>query len=165
MTPGPRSAHKQPPPACDVHRRGFTLIELLIALVVLAAAASGVMLIFADATAHSADPQIRAQARSLAEAYMDEILLQAYSDPDQPETGNAEAGEARGSYDDVWDYRAIGTEAPHDQFGNAIAPLSDYSVNVAIAGTPGSTPARITVTVDHGNGRVSYSLYSERADY
>ena len=148
---------------CDV--RGFSLIELIVALVVLAAASAGVLLIFAGATARSADPQIRAQARAISEAYMDEILLQAFRDPDQAETGGDEAGEARGSYDDVWDYRAIGTEAPTDQFGNAIGPLADYTVSVQIDGSPAGGRADITVTAAHSSARVSYDLYGERSEY
>ncbi len=66
---------------------GFTLIELIIAVVVLAAAAAGVLLIYVQATASSADPMIRAQAQSIATAYMDEILLQAYADPETGATG------------------------------------------------------------------------------
>ena len=143
-----------------VRQVGFTLIELLIALVVLAAATAGVLLIFANATAHSADPQVRAQARAIAKSYMDESLLQPYTDPD-----GSDAGETRSSYDDVWDYDAINNQdPPKDQFNNPIGNLTGYSVSVSVNGTKGSTPARITVTVTHGS-QVSYSLYSERADY
>lgn len=147
---------------------GFSLIEAIVALVVLAGAATGVLLIFANATATSADPQIRAQARALAEGYMDEILLQRYCE-DPPgcsaETGGAEEG-ARQDYDDAWDYGAItGESPPRDQFGNALAGLGDYTVDVAVRGTVGGGPAEITVTVRHASGRVDYDLYSERAQY
>ena len=152
-------------PGRALDQRGFSLVEMVVAIVVLAAASAGVLLIFAEATARSADPQIRVQARALAEAYMDEILLQAFSDPDQSETGSDEAGEGRGSYDDVWDYRAIGTEAPSDQFGNPIGGLSDYSVSVQIDGSPAGGRADITVTASHSSGRVAYDVYGERSEY
>lgn len=141
-------------------RRGFTLIESVIALAVLGVASVAVLLIFAEATARSADPQIRAQARAVSEAYMDEILLQAYTDPD----GN-ESGETRASYDDVWDYDGLGPELPTNQFGDSISGLGDYKVTVDVDGTPGSGPAEITVTTRHSSGRVAYDLYGERADY
>ena len=144
---------------------GFTLIEALIAMVVLAAAATGVLLIFANATAASADPQVRAQARAIAESYMDEILLQAYRDPAAAETGGAEAGETRATYDDVWDYSAVGSEVPTDQFGNAIAGLGKYTVSVVISGNPGVDPAAANVRVIHSSGRVDYELQGERHDY
>lgn len=140
--------------------RGFTLIESIIALVVLAAAAAGVLLIYAETTARSADPMIRAQAQSIATAYMDEILLQAYSDPDEPETGTEEA--SRSDYDDVRDYDAINGETPTDRTGNTIGTLSAYTVNVDVAAGP---PAVITVTVTHDSGLVDYELVSEREDY
>lgn len=140
--------------------RGFTLIESIITLVVLAAAAAGVLLIYAETTARSADPMIRAQAQSIATAYMDEILLQAYSDPDEPETGTEEA--SRSDYDDVRDYDAINGETPTDRTGNTIGTLSAYTVNVDVTGGP---PAVITVTVTHDSGLVDYELVSEREDY
>lgn len=144
--------------------RGFTLIEAVIAMVVLAAATAGVLLIFANATASSADPQVRAQARSIAEAYMDEILLQPYEDPDDTETGSDE-GETRSNYDDVWDYKALGSEPPTDMFGNPISGLGAYTVTVTISGSHGTDPATARVRVQHTSEQVDYSLHGERHDY
>lgn len=141
--------------------RGFTLIESIIALVVLAAAAAGVLLVYAETTARSADPMIRAQAQSVATAYMDEILLQAYADPDTGATGGTEEAD-RADYDDVWDYDAITGEPPTDRTGNSIGALSDYTVDVDVTG---GLPAVITVTVAHDSGLVNYELVSEREDY
>lgn len=139
---------------------GFTLIETIIALVVIAAAATGVLLIYAEATARSADPMIRAQAQSIAIAYMDEIMLQAYADPETGATGVREEG-SRSQYDDIWDYDGI-NEDPTDRTGNTIGALSDYTVDVDVSG---ATPAVITVTVSHVTGKVNYDLVSEREDY
>lgn len=144
--------------------RGFTLIEAVIAMVVLAAATTGVLLIFANATANSADPQVRAQARAVAEAYMDEILLQPYADPDGGETGSDE-GESRGGYDDVWDYDDIGSESPTDMFGNAISGLGAYTVTVTLNGSYPTTPATVRVRVQHSSGLIDYTLLGERHDY
>lgn len=141
--------------------RGFTLIEAIITLVVLAAAAAGVLLIYAETTARSADPMIRAQAQSIAAAYMDEVLLQSHADPETGATGSTEESD-RADYDDVWDYDAINGETPTDRTGNSIGALSDYTVNVDVSG---GTPAVITVTVAHSSGRVDYELVSEREDY
>lgn len=140
---------------------GFTLIESIIAVVVLAAAAAGVLVIYAQATAGSADPMIRAQAQSIATAYMDEILLQAYADPETGATGATEESD-RPDYDDVWDYDAINGETPTDRTGNSIGALSDYAVSVGVSGGP---PAVITVNVVHDSGTVDYDLVSEREDY
>ncbi|MDX1609965.1 MAG: prepilin-type N-terminal cleavage/methylation domain-containing protein [Halofilum sp. (in: g-proteobacteria)] len=148
--------------AANIRPRGFSLIESIIALVVIAAAATGVLLIYAEATSRSADPMLRAQAQSIAIGYMDEILLQSYDDPDGGETGGAEAGETRSTFDDVWDYDTINGEVPTARDGNPIGALNDYSVDVTVTGGP---PAVVTVTVTHDSARVNYELVSEREDY
>lgn len=148
-------------------RTGFTLVELVIAIVALAALGAGLAVVFVVGPASSADPQIRAQARAIAEGYVEEILLKAYRDPDGTETGGVEAGEDRDTYDDVWDYRDIGNENPTDQNGDPMAggALDDYQVTVVIDGSPGSGPATVRVTVGHTSGRVDYELVSQRAEY
>lgn len=160
---------------CAGRVRGFTLIELVIAIVALAALGAGIAVVFITGPAASADPQIRAQARAIAEGYVEEILLKAYRDPEGLETGGVEAGEDRPTYDDVWDYCDIGndndcsggTEDPTDQDGNPMAggALTDYQVTVVIQGSPGSGPATVRVTVGHASARVNYELVSQRAEY
>ncbi|MEX2575964.1 MAG: prepilin-type N-terminal cleavage/methylation domain-containing protein [Halofilum sp. (in: g-proteobacteria)] len=135
---------------------GFTLVELVIAIVVLAAASAGVLLIFANATAASADPQIRAQARAVAAAYMDEILLQPYVDPD-----GDDSGEDRVTFDDVDDYDGL-NEPPTDMFGDEIGGLGDYTVQVTVSS---GDPAEIDVRVRHDSGRIDYALHGKRHDY
>jgi hypothetical protein len=145
---------------------------------------AGLAAIFVQAPAASADPQIRAQARAIAEGYMEEILLKSYENPEPgiAETGGVEqegtplTTEVRAEYDDVWDYCDIGgnddcsqgTEAPTNQDGDAMADgsLSDYTVSVVIEGDPTtSDPATIRVIVGHDTDRVNYELVSQRADY
>lgn len=167
-------------------RAGFTLIELVVAIVALAALFAGLAAVFIQAPAASADPQIRAQARAIAEGYMEEILLKAYRNPEPgaafDETGGVEreggGKETRAEYDDVWDYCDIGgnddcsqgSESPMNQDGSPMAggALDDYTVEVRIAGDPTVTnpdPADITVIVSHRTGTVNYELVSQRADY
>ncbi len=164
--------------------RGFSLIELVIAIVALAALGAGIAAVFVEGSAASADPQIRAQARAIAEGYMEEILLKAYRNPEPgtPESGAAEteggSRETRAEYDDVWDYCDIGgnndctqgSESPTNQDGSPMAggALDDYTVEVRIAGDPtvsNPDPADITVIVSHSTGTVNYELVSQRADY
>jgi len=133
---------------------GFTLIEFVVALVLIAAGAA-ILTSFVTPTARSADPQLQAQARMIATAYMDEILLREHASP-----GDCGGG-TRGSYDTVWCYDGI-SEPPHDQFGNAIAALSNYSVSVSVSG---GGPALIDVTVSHGGTGINIDLQSQRGDY
>lgn len=143
---------------------GFTLVELVITIVVLAAGLAGILVVFQETTARSADPQLRAQARAIAEAYMEEILLQSFADPDSGATGNSEEAN-RADFDDVWDYDAITKQSPpQDRFGNPLTQLDDYRVSVDVDSAGGR--AAITVRVEHtASTKVDYTLRSERAGY
>jgi len=148
----------------EIHRQrhaGFTLVEAVVALVILAAAAAGVLLIFAGPMAASADPQIRAQARAIASSYMDEIVLREYGTG----TGDCGASEGqRGEYDNVGCYDWIVDEQPPvNQLGDEIPQLAAYQVDVTVE--PGDGGARITVRVRHDSGRVDYELVSNRGNY
>ena len=77
-------------------RRGFTLVELVIAMVVISIALSGVLMVMNYTTAHSADPMIQHQAVAIAEAYLEEILLKPYADPD-----GVDGEGSRALFDDV----------------------------------------------------------------
>jgi MSHA pilin protein MshD len=150
-------------------RSGFTLVELVVAIVALAALGAAIAAVFVQGVAGSADPQLRAQARAIAEGYVEEIMLKAYSDPE----GDTAVEPRRELYDDACDYNAIGSEAPTDQRGQAMGDgaLNDYTVTVSV-GDGSSTSAcgsgglaRISVVVSHVSDRVNYELVSQRADY
>ena len=138
--------------------RGFTLIEAVIALVILAAAAAGVLLIFAGPMAASADPQIRAQARAIASAYLDEVQLRDYGD------GSTCVGGARDEYETIWCYDDTDEQPPRNQFDNALNDLAAYRARVTV-NEESSGVASIVVRVTHDSGRVDYELESRRADY
>ncbi len=132
--------------------RGFTLIEFIIALVVIAVGAA-LLVNFATPAAGSANPMLQAQARAVAGAYMDEILLRDFS-------GSCAGGRAR--YESIWCYHGL-SESPRNQFGNAIAELADYSVAVTV--TTAGDEAAISVDVSHNSGHADISLHSLRGDY
>lgn len=138
-----------------VRPRGFTLVEAVIALVVLAAAAAGVLLVFSGPMAASADPMVRAQARAIASSYLDEIMLRAYGD------GSCDAA-AREDYGNIWCYDGL-DEPPTNQFGDPIGALAAYNVVTAVSGD--NATAAITVKVTHDSGRVDFSIESRRANY
>jgi MSHA pilin protein MshD len=133
--------------------RGFTLIEMIITIVVLASAASGIMFAYFQNVSKSADPMISQQAISIAQAYLEEIMLKPYSDVDGGETGSCEEA-SRVQYDDVADYDCVNdTAGALDQFGNSLAGLGSYNVAVSVTSTNIGSPAvaarRIDVTVTH----------------
>ncbi|MEW6765909.1 MAG: prepilin-type N-terminal cleavage/methylation domain-containing protein [Pseudomonadota bacterium] len=151
--PTPDSAPLHPgyngPAAVANRTKGFTLIELVVTIVVLAIGVTGILAVYIQTVARSADPMLQQQAVLIAEAYMDEILGKAFADPD-----GSEIGESRSTWDDVDDYAAIVSAAPAAASGTAIADLADYRVTVtvtpeAVGGVAASDARNITVSVTH----------------
>ena len=137
---------------------GFTLLEVLVTVVVLAIAATAIMNVFISTVRTSADPLLQQQAIAIASAYMEEIQSQHFADPVVTESGGAEAGETRATFNDVQDYNGLSDAGAKDQSGAAIDGLSAYTVTVAVTAhalTAGassiaaSDAVRIDVTVVH----------------
>ncbi len=131
----------------------FTLIEIIVTIVVISIASVALMS-FANVVRSSADPVIQQQATTIAEAYLEEILLRAFNDPQGGETGNDEGEAGRVDYDDVKDYRSLAAGPAADQFGNPVAALSAYTVtvnitNTALGGVAAADALRIDVSVSH----------------
>jgi MSHA pilin protein MshD len=145
-------------------QRGVTLVELVVAIVVISIAVGGVLLVMNYTVSRSADPMLQHQAVAIAEAYLEEILLKPFTDPDG---GEPEAG--RSLFDDVDDYHGL-SGPPADQEGTAIAALAGYNVGVAVTavtlGPVGNTvPAlRVAVTVADPRGQ-ALTLTGYRADF
>lgn len=135
---------------------GVTLVELVIAITIVAIAATTVLGAMSAITTRSADAMIQQQAIVVAQAYLEETLQRPVVDPDgvEPESG-------RGTYDDVDDYNGLADVGAHDQFGNAIAALSDYNVAVAVSqsaaltNVPSTAARRVDITVTHPSGVVA----------
>ncbi len=147
-----------------IRERGVTLIELVISIVVIAVAASAVLGLLSRSAGSSADPMVLSQAVSIGEAYLEEIMLKAFDDPD----GVAVEG-SRGDFDDVDDYNGLVDGVVRDQLGNAIPGLSLYTVTVtvtastALAGVPGADAKRVDVRVTHPqNVNLTLSGYKTR---
>ena len=130
---------------------GVTLVELVVSIVIVALASSAVIGALAVNTAASADPMIRKQAVAVAEAYLEEILLKSFVDPD-----GADGEAARADFDDVDDYAGLSDAGARDQFGNPLAGLGAYTIDVgvvastALAGAPAADTWRVDVRVTRG---------------
>lgn len=140
---------------------GVTLIELVVAITVVAIAVTTILGVMGAVALRSADAMMQQQAIAIAQAYLDEISQRWVVDPNgpQPNTGRA-------SWDLVDEYSGLVDAGAHDQFGNAIAGLSAYTVNVSttqttgLAGVPGASARRIDITVSYPpNGTVTLSGY------
>lgn len=128
---------------------GFTLIEIIVTIVVLAIASTALLSVFSSTVATSANPVIQQQAISIAEAYLEEISLKSFNDPD----GIAEANN-RVNYDDVRDYNSLPDTVVRDQNNTAIPALSSYDVTVVVTTSAlntisASDSLRIDVSVNH----------------
>jgi MSHA pilin protein MshD len=143
---------------------GVTLVELIVVMVVISIALTGVLMVINYTTSHSADPVLRHQAIAIAEAYMEEITLKNFADPDADGEGS------RALFDDVDDYNGLVDNGAVDQNGNAIAGLGNYTVSVNVApqsyGPAGSlvNGLQIDVTVVDPAGE-SLTLTGFRANY
>jgi MSHA pilin protein MshD len=147
------------------HReRGVTLIELVISIVVIAIAASAVLGVLSRSVGRSADSMVMSQAVAIAEAYLEEITLRPFADPD-----GVDGESSRADFDDVDDYNGLVDVGARDQFGAAIAALSQYTVAVtvvpstALTGVPGVDAERVDVRVTYSpNVTVTLSAYKTR---
>lgn len=132
--------------------RGVTLIELVVAITIVAIAGTAVLSAMSAVTKRGADVMVQQQAVAVAEAYLEEILLKPVADPGGTVT-------TRSTFDKVDDYNGLSDTGAHDQFGNAIAYLTGYNVNVAVAqstalgGLPAAATRRIDITVTTPTGQ------------
>ena len=143
----------------------FTLIEIVVTIIVIGISATALLSVFTNMIRGSADPVIQQQATTIAEAYLEEIMLRAFEDPQVLETGGAEEA-SRPTYDDVQDYNDLGTTQVRDQNDNPIAALNDYQVTVTVNGAVlnGVNAMQIDVSVNHPlTGTITLSAF--RTDY
>jgi MSHA pilin protein MshD len=145
----------RPHPSHPARETGLSLIELVVFMVVLSAALAGVLRVFIQAGAHSADPLQRRQALAIAESLLEEIELMPYTycDPDDanaagnvistagcttplPEAMGPESGETRFAspqFDNVNDYHGYTMNGIVDITNTPISALSGYSASVTVA--------------------------------
>ncbi len=141
--------------------RGVTLIELVVAITIVAIAATAVLGAMSAITGRGADAMVRQQEVAIAEAYLEEILLEPVAPP-----AGAPAPTGRASFDDVDQYNGLVDVGAHDQFGNPIPNLANYTVSVAVtqstalSGIAAADARRIDVTVTNpAAGSVSLTGY------
>lgn len=159
---------------------GVTLVELVMYIMVVSVGVAGILSVMTYTARHSADPMVQQQALLVAEAYMQEILLKPFLDPDGG-TQTCPAPEAnRGAFDNVCDYNGLNDAGARDQLNNAISGLEQYNVAVAVSGGPGLSlgPAadlvantasvrvlRVDVTVTHSQTPIDLILTGYRTSY
>lgn len=170
-------------------QRGLTLIELIMFIVIVGVALAGVLTVLNHTTRHSADPLLRKQALAVAEAILEEVMLQPFTwcDPDDPQavtaTSNAvgatgctsaatvealgaEGGETRGgsplSFDNVSDYDGLSTTANIAGGGAAPYTATVAVIGEALNGIAAADSLRVSVTVVAGNETIVVQGYRTR---
>lgn len=109
----------------------MSLIELVVAIVVVAICLTGAFALVDTTTRRSVDPMLERQATSIAEAYLEEVLQQAYLDPDDAAVcPKPEA--ARSLFDNVCDYRGLAEVGARDQTGGLVPGLESYRITIEV---------------------------------
>ncbi len=140
---------------------GFILIELVVGIVILSIGTAAFLTLVTNTTKNSVDPQIRVQGNAIAQAYLEEIMLSSFCDPDwdpdidldgdpltNPQncpvdcvssactvckaSGTGWSMESRNTYDDVCDYTSIVGAAATDRNGLSLGTVGDYTVTVTV---------------------------------
>ncbi|MES2817725.1 MAG: prepilin-type N-terminal cleavage/methylation domain-containing protein [Pseudomonadota bacterium] len=144
------------------HQTGMTLVELVISIVIIGIAAAALYSAMASIGGRSADPLLRQQSLSIAEAYLEEILLQPYLDPATLAACQTIPG-SRGLFDDACDYRGLDDAGARTASGAAIGALAGYRVQVTVAQLAnwnGVPALRVDISVtDPGSQQVLLSGY------
>ena len=168
------------------HQQGFTLIELVIFIVIVSVALAGVLTVLNITTKSSADPMIRKQALAIAEALLEEVMMQPYTycDPDDvtAATATSTAGctttvenigpdvnpngttETRASstnpFDNVNDYHGLSTTT--NIAGGGVAK---YTANVTVANATLNAVSGLLITVAVNSGTETISLQGYRTPH
>lgn len=135
------------------HQQGISLLELLVTIIVLSVGMVGVLPLMIQTATHSIDPILQQQANAIAQSYLEEIFSQHFLDPNQAETGSAELGEIRATFDDVQDYNSLPDTVVRDYSGTRLSVFDGYSVTVSVnhdvLGSNATPALRVDVRVTH----------------
>lgn len=168
---------------CQQGQRGLTLVELIMFIIIVGVALAGVLTVLNHTTRYSADPMVRKQALAIAEALLEEVVLQPFTwcDPDDANaptaTGYAgctvaennlvaEAGEGRGAtatpFDNVNDYNGLTTTTNIAGGGSAAYVGTVTVAQSSLNGIAADASLLITVSVTAGNETIQLQGYRTR---
>ena len=158
---------------------GATLVELIVSIVVISIGLAGILLVIDRNTAASGDPLVQHQVVAIAEAYLEEIMLKNFCDPDTTCSAGScnvcpPSEGSRDLFDNVCDYAVVNDSPPVTQNGSPIGALAGYGAQVSITangatlnGLSGSAASCEVIQVDvtvTGPGGASYTLSGYRTN-
>lgn len=140
----------------DCRQNGLSLIELIVFIVIVSVALVGILTVFNVTAKSSADPMIRKQMLAVAEAVLEEVMLQPFTwcDPDDANASTADisadcTGGTGGANDES--KLPLGPEAGETRFSptSPFDNVSDYNggppISTSITGT--ALPTGYTASV------------------
>jgi MSHA pilin protein MshD len=139
---------------------GFTLIELVLAITIIGVVSATLMGAMTAISARSGDSVMATQSAIVANAYLQEIMSQPYTDL------NVDGEPLRSNFDDVDDYDGLIEQGAHDRTGVAIPGLGGYRIAIVVnlvnwAGVPAKL---IVVNATDPQGRTT-SVSAYRTDH
>jgi MSHA pilin protein MshD len=142
-------------------RRALTLVECVICLLIVSLAMVAAMRTMGASAAALQRTGDHATARNLATSLLNEIVAQAYKDPNSTPAFGIETGEVatnRATFDDVDDYNGYTESPPVDLAGTVIpgAPTG-WSRSVTVAWVTPTSPDTVSVT-ETGLKRITVSV-------
>lgn len=128
----------------DRRQRGLSLIELIVFIVIVSVALAGVLVVFNVVIKSSADPMIRKQALAIAEAVLEEVMLQPYTwcDPDDPAAATAQG------YTCTTVQNTVAGKGGESRASSSLDNVLDFNgetINTSITGGSASYSATVTV--------------------
>ncbi|MDP1652666.1 MAG: type II secretion system protein [Rhodocyclaceae bacterium] len=136
----------------DRRQHGLTLIELIMFIVIVGVALAGVLTVLNYTTRHSADPLVRKQALAIAEAILEEVMLQPFTWCDPDDAAAAAATSAVGCVAEVLGVETVGgntdtrpsNTSPFDNVSDYHG-LTNTTINIAGASMPAGYNASVVV--------------------
>ncbi len=161
--------------------QGFSMVEAILSIILVSVMFVAAINTLAAAKTSRASVEGSVHGPQLAQSLMEEILAQAYEEPEEgvtpvfgPESGETIGGGTRATFDDVDDYHNYNETTLTDHDGASIDGYTGWTRHVAvswanvntIAGNQASDTGLkiITVTVKY-NGKVTTTLQALRSDW
>lgn len=148
-------------------RRGLGMAEAVLSTVLVAVLLTAALRTAGASAVSQAKSADRARSILMAQALMEEILVQPYKDPGASPVFGLEAGETlgqRATYDDVDDYNGLNETTPKTRDGAALTAQAGWSRITRVEWVAASTLGQATGSASEtGVKRITVTVYRRGA--